>query len=140
MSISPSRWNMGAGSRGSATLEMLIWLPVLLFLLFMPVETWMVVAKMQYVNHVLNTYLTRAQIQGGVDGNMVNEIKNNLTQKGYANVVVEGDTDVGRGNFINLTIKYELGSALESYRFIGVTPPAANTLLQVSGMAASEVP
>ncbi|MDN5360985.1 MAG: hypothetical protein PWP70_32 [Moorella sp. (in: firmicutes)] len=140
MSIRPSGGKRGAGARGSATLEMLIWLPVLLFLLFMPVETWMVIAKRQYADHVLNTYLTRAQIQGGIDGNMVNEIKNNLTQKGYTNVVVEGDTDVGRGQPIHLTIKYELGPALESYRFIGDTPPADNTVIEVSGVAASEVP
>lgn len=133
-------------TRGSSVVTMLIVLPLLIFPVFYGIEAWVVVQRHLLMQHVLNTYIVRAQIEGEVSDALRAEIRSVMGRIGFDETKVEfgNSTPPGvvkhRGETVVLEIGYPKGPILTIVRLVGLKPPDPNGYMWVRGTTISERP
>ena len=132
--------------RGSAMLEYLILVPMLVFLAFYPISTFVFQVQRNHLDQVKDRYLQEAQLTGGFDTAMWQRLGDDLKARGFdmTKVRFDGSTTVGtrvaRGGVITLNVGYPQGDSQRLIQLIGLTAPDENKLLWVSGSILSEKP
>lgn len=131
---------------GASVIEFVLVVPLLAFLTFYGVEAWVVIQRHTLLQHVLNTYMVRAQIDGEVSNALRDDILATLADAGFEPEKVSfGDsTPAGvirrRGENVVLEIGYPKGDVLTVLRLVGLDPPDPDDYMWVGGTTISERP
>ena len=141
-----ARWRRVLKSeRGSSMIEFLALTPLLVFLAFFPINTYMMQLDRAFLDAMKDKYLQRAQIDGGITAQAWVDLRSDIQARGmdYALVRFDGSSQVGtvllRGETIALNIGYPRGNALSLLRLIGGTDDP-NRFLWARGTILSERP
>lgn len=140
-------WNrLTRRQKGNAAIEFLILVPMLVFLAFIPANTWIVQVKRGYLESIKDRYLQRAQVTGGFTAADWAQMLEDLERGGFDldRVRFDGSTPVGevrrREEEIKLNIGYPIGDSTNILSLVGITPPDPDTLIWVTGTIMSEKP
>jgi len=132
--------------RGSAVIETLIVLPILLFVTFFGLETWVLMQRHVLMGRVLNQYLTLAQIEGTVSDEIRQDVLAAMERLGFDPAKVDFGHSTPphvykrRGEPVHMEIGYPKGPVLTIVRVLGLSPPDSDELMWEGGTVASELP
>lgn len=136
----------GGSERGSATLEFLILVPMLVFLAFYPINTYIFQLQRNHLDSVKDRYLQEAQLAGGFTTELWDAIQTELQARKFDLTKLDftGSTPVGvvkhRGEPIILKIGYPQGNTQAIISLIGLQPPDPAAKMWVVGSILSEKP
>lgn len=132
--------------RGSSMIEFLIVLPMLVFLAFYPISTYIFQVQRNHLEHVKDRYLQEAQLEGGFTVELWDRLLADLEARNFdlSRVDFSGSTPVGeikhRGQPIVLRIGYPQGNARALLSLLSLQRPDPNRMMWVSGSILSERP
>lgn len=141
------RWNcfntLKKDTRGHILLQLLIIIPIMYIVLFLPLEFTFAQYKRSVLNDVLDLALQKAAVEGGITYDVRRQILTDLEERGFNRSAViiapEADRSHLRGEIIELTISVPGGaSSLKGVRAIGGTPPPDTWLITAAGKIMSE--
>lgn len=155
----PSRSNLARGAvmvvrrclsvrsaAGSSVVEFVLVVPLLVFFTFYGIEAWVVIQRHTLLQHVMNTYMVRVQIDGEVSHALREDMLATLADTGFdpGEVSFGNSTSPGiirhRGESVVLEIGYPRGPILTVLRLVGLDPPDPDGYMWARGTTISERP
>lgn len=129
--------------KGHILLQALIIMPILVAMLFLPLNFSVVQHKRSVINEVLDKALQRAAVEGGMTTRVRQGILDDMQDRGFdpLQIVVEPAffTEKLRGEIIDITISAPgNASSLKGVEAIGGSPPPDTWMITASGSVMSE--
>lgn len=129
--------------KGHILLQALIIMPILVAMLFLPLNFSVVQHKRSVINDVLDKALQRAAVEGGITANVRQGILDDMQDRGFdlLQVFVEPAfyTEKLRGETIEITISAPgNASSLKGVEAIGSSPPSDTWMITATGSIMSE--
>lgn len=134
------------GERGSTMIQFLIVVPMLLFLCFYPINSYVFQVQRNHLDNVKDRYLQEAQLEGGFTDDLWDRLLEDLQSRKFdlTKLNFGASTPVGelrrRGEPIVLQIGYPQGHSQSLIALLSLQPPDPNRLMWVSGSILSEIP
>lgn len=135
-----------ADQRGSATLEFLVLVPMLVFLAFYPISTYVYQLQRNHLDSVKDRYLQEAQLEGGFTTDLWDALQSDLQARKFDLTKMDftGSTPVDeikhRGEPIVLKMGYPQGNTQAIISLLGLQAPDPNAKMWVVGSILSEKP
>lgn len=129
--------------KGHVLLQVLIAMPIIYLILFLPLNITFAQHKRSVLNDVLDLALQKAAVEGGITGAVRAQILTDLEERGFdpLDVIIEpaAYTKRLRGELIELTISVYGGAAsLKGVGAIGGEPPPDDWRILAEGTIMSE--